>query len=174
MTIKIERPETYVIDDTGLPYPVTIKHGVELEIDVESGEPLSETILNYESFIRTLALVRCSIPNRLNGAEVRFLRTVRDITARDFAREIGVSHEHISRIENRKLNMSETVDRFIRILSCLALEEEGQTPSIRYDVLRTMGSRAQFADGENPGITLCFKELDAEGEDGWNSELLVA
>lgn len=177
MNIRIERPETYLIEDTGLPYPVTIKHGVELEVDADTGEPISETVLNYESFIRTLALVRCAIPNRLNGAEVRFLRTVRDISAKDFAREMGVSHEHISRVENNKLNMSETLDRLVRIVSCHDLEEEGLTPSVRYDVLSTMASRALLRDGEKPNIVLNFKELDDDGlasEDGWGSELLEA
>ncbi|CAN0515374.1 unnamed protein product, partial [Scytosiphon promiscuus] len=100
------------------------------------------TIINYESFIRTLALVRCAIPRRLHGQEVRFIRIVRDLTARELAAELGIDHTTLSRIENNKQAMGETLDRLLRISSCTDLEEDFLTPPNKYNTLRQMALKA--------------------------------
>jgi len=61
----------------------------------------------------------------LTGQEIRFLRKNAEAPAKQFAQLIGVSPEHLSRVENghyRKLGKS--ADRLVRVLASLAMTDE--------------------------------------------------
>ena len=55
----------------------------------------------------------------LNGDEIRFLRKRLGKKAADFARQIGISEEHLSRMENNRLAASEGTDKLIRLVYAL-------------------------------------------------------
>lgn len=163
----------YEIKNLGLPYPVTVLNGVEVERNPETGEIESESIINYEGFIRTLAIIRCAISNILTGEEIRFLRTVRGMKAIDLALELGVEPETVSRWENNKRTIPETPERLLRVATCLDLQQDGLTPSVKYDVLLSQARRAQFPDSQYPTIVLGIDiSDDTDSSEGlWNSEM---
>jgi len=56
----------------------------------------------------------------LSGAEVRFLRKRLRIKQLDFAKQLGVEVETLSRIENGHVPASERTDKFIRLYYAIA------------------------------------------------------
>lgn len=66
-------------------------------------------------------------PGLLSGDEVRFLRKNAGVMAKDFAASIGISPEHLSRIENGKTgNLGEAADKLARLVAmapCSKAEE---------------------------------------------------
>jgi len=60
-------------------------------------------------------------PNRLRGDQVRFLRRQVGFDAKRLATLMGISAEHLSRIENGRTPPSETLDRLARAIVAAAL-----------------------------------------------------
>ena len=57
----------------------------------------------------------------LNGNEIRFLRKNVEIPAKHFADRLGVTPEHLSRVENGKKEVSQQIDRLTRVHVLVAL-----------------------------------------------------
>jgi transcriptional regulator with XRE-family HTH domain len=54
-------------------------------------------------------------PAMLNGREIRFLRKRAGLQAKDFAQRIGITPEHMSKIENGRAKLHRTYDLLIRL-----------------------------------------------------------
>ena len=93
----LERPYQYV--ESGLDNVFLV--GVTLHT-CQCGEELVE-IPKGEQLDDVIAKVLIQKGEPLSGAEVRFLRKYAELPAKDFARILGVSPEHLSRVENRKV-----------------------------------------------------------------------
>ena len=62
-------------------------------------------------------------PRRLSGSEVRFLRKHAGLPARQFARLLGVTPEHLSRVENGHTQaFGKPTDRLIRAITLTAVD----------------------------------------------------
>jgi transcriptional regulator with XRE-family HTH domain len=60
-------------------------------------------------------------PRMLKGSEIRFLRKHAGLPAREFAKLVGVSAEHLSRIENGHTeSLGKPTDRLVRALTLTA------------------------------------------------------
>jgi putative zinc finger/helix-turn-helix YgiT family protein len=64
---------------------------------------------------QTVAHVLIENPSRLNGEEIRFLRTHLNWTSADLAANFGVDKATVSRWENDKAQMSAQADRLLRL-----------------------------------------------------------
>lgn len=73
-------------------------------------------IPNMEGLFRTVALLLVHKPERLSGAEARFLRKWLGWSGHDTANKLGFTPEHVSRWENDKVPISETADKLLRSL----------------------------------------------------------
>lgn len=63
-------------------------------------------------------------PTRLRGDEIRFLRRELNFTVKDFSTLLGMSREHLSRVENGKTRaLSRSADRLARITNAHVLEK---------------------------------------------------
>lgn len=56
---------------------------------------------------------------KLNGNEIRFLRKDAEVPANHFADSLGVTPEHLSRVENGKKEVSHQIDVLARVLIAL-------------------------------------------------------
>jgi len=54
-------------------------------------------------------------PARLTGREIRFIRRRAELSAQEFACRIGISPQHLSRLENDKGKKTRTLDLLIRL-----------------------------------------------------------
>ena len=59
-------------------------------------------------------------PSQLTGKEIRFLRKYIGFTGEQFGKKLGLTKEHVSRIENEKHPVGAQTDRLIRYLAISA------------------------------------------------------
>ena len=74
---------------------------VEIPAVTELHELLAQMIIRKSAF--------------LTGAEIRFIRRRADLGGKEFAERIGITPQHLSRIENDKGNKSKMLDLLIRL-----------------------------------------------------------
>ncbi len=96
----------------------------------ECGEELVE-IPKVEQLDDEIARVLIQKTNPLTGAEVRFLRKYAEWSAKDFANILGVGPEHLSRVENRKVQrtgaayvLGAAADKLTRVIAHKASQGE--------------------------------------------------
>jgi putative zinc finger/helix-turn-helix YgiT family protein len=104
--------ENYDYSSSGL--PVTLV-GVEVRSCPSCGEK-SAAIPNIEGLHRAIAIAVAHKPARLTGGEVRYLRKYLGWSGADFAKNIGVSAEIVSRWENDREQIGAANDRLLRLL----------------------------------------------------------
>ena len=89
-------------DGLGLPYPVVLIDGAEEEIDDTTGEVVGVSIPDMEELVAAVVLARVLHPLQLDHREVRFIRQVIGMRAKDFAQALDMAPETFSRWENGK------------------------------------------------------------------------
>ena len=94
------------------------------------GEELVE-IPKVEQLDDEIAKVLIQKTNSLTGTEVRFFRKYAEWPAKDFAKILGVSPEHLSRVENRKVQrtgatyvLGAAADKLTRVIAHKASQGE--------------------------------------------------
>ena len=105
--------ENYSYAESGLPYVTLV--GVEVRRCKACGEQ-EVVIPKTEQLHRELALAVIGKKARLTGSEIRFLRTYLGWTGADFARQMGVTPESVSRWENEREQMNPVADRLVRLM----------------------------------------------------------
>lgn len=95
-------------------------HNVKVRDCAACGERLT-SIPSIEGLYSLLAGLIIQKPERLTGAEVRFLRKRLGWSSSDFAATFGVTPETVSRWESEARRMSTTADRLLRV--CVAKME---------------------------------------------------
>jgi transcriptional regulator with XRE-family HTH domain len=70
--------------------------------------------------MRVIAEALVLKPSQLTGKEIRFLRKYIDFTGEQFGKKLGLTKEHVSRIENEKHPVGAQTDRLIRYLAISA------------------------------------------------------
>ena len=156
--------ENYILEDTGLPYPVTLKNGVSRVY--RNGKERGIAIPNMDGLLRQIAITRLDLPNMFRGEEIRFIRTVMDARAKDLAGQLAVAPETFSRWENNKQNMDETAERLFRVIALTELC--GRDFDI--SVVLTRARRAQFNDGLYPKLNF-YMPNEASEEENWIGNL---
>lgn len=111
--------EPYHFVDSGLPnvYLVGIRY-----FRCECGEELAD-IPAIKQLLNLIARDLVEGPSPLNGPGIRFLRKRLGKKASDFAKQIGLEPETLSRIENEHLPASERTDKLIRLYYAIASKD---------------------------------------------------
>lgn len=78
---------------------------------------LKYRVPHMEELFRAVAILLVHKPERLSGAEARFLRKWLGWSGQDTAERLGFTPEHVSRWENDKVPISETADKLLRSLA---------------------------------------------------------
>lgn len=85
----------------------------------------SPLIPRVEALHQELARVLTRKPSLLNGEEIRFLRKHAGFPAQQFAALLGVSPEHLSRVENGHTStLGSSTDRLARALAIIVTDGE--------------------------------------------------
>jgi putative zinc finger/helix-turn-helix YgiT family protein len=82
-------------------------------------------IPDMQGLARAAAMVRALNPVRLGGKEVRFIRRALDMTQKEFAEKMDLSHEHVSRWENDHNGVGGMSEKLMRHNVCALLQIEG-------------------------------------------------
>jgi putative transcriptional regulator len=102
----------YHFKASGLPN-VYLLSGVKIERDADHGELV--TIDHLPDLIMAIAFRLVSKPDRLTGAEMRFLRKRMGVTQADLAKELWVSEQTVANYEKGKTEPG-PADRALRLL----------------------------------------------------------
>ncbi|MGO9124970.1 MAG: helix-turn-helix domain-containing protein [Terriglobales bacterium] len=90
----------------------------------QCGEELAD-IPSIKQLLNLIARDLIEKDSALGGAEIRFLRKRLGKKAADFAKQIGLEPETLSRIENDHLAPSERTDKLIRLYYAVASRDPG-------------------------------------------------
>ena len=104
---------------------------------------------------RLIALTIARKASPLTGDELRLLRKHLGYSGEDFAKRIGMSREHVSRMETEAQPIGSTVERLIRLM----VAHEDRAPDYSLDELISVG--------EGPKAPLKLEVKNDNG--GWKS-----
>jgi transcriptional regulator with XRE-family HTH domain len=103
----------YLFVESGLTN-VTLR-GVELLKCGRCGS-LTPVLSKINKLMQVIAEALILKPSQLTGKEIRFLRKYIGFTGEQFGKKLGLTKEHVSRIENEKHRVGAQTDRLIRYL----------------------------------------------------------
>lgn len=95
--------------------PTVSIRGIEGRVCRACGD-VTYRVPEMESLFRIVASLLVHKPQRLSGAEARFLRKWLGWSGQDTADRLGFTPETVSRWENGKQDISETADKLLRAL----------------------------------------------------------
>ena len=107
----------YLFVESGLSN-VTL-HGVELLKCDECGS-LTPVLSEINKLMQVIAEALVLKPSQLTGKEVRYLRKYIGFTGEQFGKKLGLTKEHVSRMENEKYPVGTQTDRLIRYVAISA------------------------------------------------------
>ena len=129
----------------GMGIPVELRN-IEVIRCEDCGE--SPVIPNMEGMMETLATAVVLSPQKLTGAEVRFLRKFVGKRAREFAAYIDVEPTTLSKIENGQRALNPRVDKLIRFTVLgLARHLQGQIRNL-VELGRTVAKSQEVGGAE--------------------------
>jgi transcriptional regulator with XRE-family HTH domain len=95
-------------------------------------------------------------PSELTGKEIRFLRKYIGLTGEQFGRKLGLTKEHVSRIENEKLPVGAQTERLIRYVLISADPNLGEMSHL-LELLDTIKNEPQKERIEINPVTRSFE-----------------
>ncbi len=98
------------------PFKVVLVESVKQELD-EDGSLKEIVVPNPQALVKAVAQARALHPHKLNGAELKFLRTAMGIKAKDLAKAVALTPEHYSRCESDKTVLSPQSEMLIRVFT---------------------------------------------------------
>ncbi len=98
----------------GTSHPVILNDAVDERFCEDCGEVLGHVIPNFKGLMSAVAVSRASRAVKLNGQDIKFLRKSLRKKAKEFAGDIAISPEQLSRFENDKQVISPVYERLLR------------------------------------------------------------
>jgi putative zinc finger/helix-turn-helix YgiT family protein len=120
--------------------PLLIINSVTEERCTECGE-VSHSFPHPEKLNAAAAVCRATMPDKLTGREIRFLRKALAMSAKDVAESLSVTPETMSRWENDKAPMTPQHEKLLRLLVGLGLREQAPLIAFDADVIVRMNIR---------------------------------
>jgi transcriptional regulator with XRE-family HTH domain len=133
----IRQPNARVVDEfnadiVGAPFKVILRNSVQIIYDQKTGEIEDYHIPDYDGLLRAIVLNRVLHSRKLSGADIKFLRKCIGLKAKELCKKIGVTSEHMSRLENNNIIISPASEKLMRLfmfktalkLSCMKSEEK--------------------------------------------------
>ena len=115
----------------GLPYPVVLINAAEEHTDA-AGNVLGVSVPNLEGLAAAVAVARAFLPVELTGSEVRFMRKVIGMSAKDFAEALKLDPASLSRWENNKQTLGGWAESQVRLATVAMLAQ--RMPSLKPDM----------------------------------------
>ena len=98
---------------------------------------------NINQLMQVIACALVLKPSELAGKEIRFLRKYIGLTGEQFGRKLGLTKEHISRIENEKHPVGPQTERLIRYVSISAVPDLQPEMTQLLELLDTIENEVQ-------------------------------
>lgn len=153
-----------------------------VEIDEDGKETSFVEIPNLDELSAAAALVRCLMPHKLRGSEIRSLRKIAGMTARELSEAMGgqTALETISRWENEAEFAGGYAEKVLRLAICERVR--ARAPGIDYSAdlvnrVRMVGN-GKMPAGSIPPIQMNIMPVRLQSEqriiDSWTEEKMAA
>ena len=129
----------YEASGLGAPFKVILEQAAKVETCAKCGVMLGTYIPDMEGLFHAVVFTRALEPRKLLGAEIRFMRKAMSWKAKDLAKHLGITAEHLSRCESGEKVMSPGTEKLFRLYALLktpdksALDEIG--PARIFDLI---------------------------------------
>jgi DNA-binding transcriptional regulator YiaG len=134
---------------------------------------------NLPQLLAAAAVVRCLIPARLRGAEIRAIRKIMKLTLNDLAKKLDskAAPETVSRWESEAQPMGAYVEKVFRLVVCEQLKE--YAPGVTYNASRIANLEIidpwrGDPDYRRPPVELVYgrlKEQSGKVVEAWDTKL---
>lgn len=114
----------YVADALGAPFQVILIDSVKEYYCAECNKKLKTSIPDVPSLLKMVAAARSIVPQKLSGAEIKFMRHAIGLKAKQVAKSLDMSPENFSRVENGTKVLGPQSERIFRVGVILQLIEE--------------------------------------------------
>jgi DNA-binding transcriptional regulator YiaG len=161
--------------------PVIVVNGAkEITETGDDGEPETYVhIHQMEELAAAAAMARCLMPHRLRGCEIRAVRKILGLTARELSDAMGenTAVETISRWEAETVVPGGYAEKLLRLTVCEALKEKAR--GVEYDPQKLIRTHMIECDRTKPNTApkMVFKRVlvksDKKLDDSW-TELKAA
>lgn len=120
-------------------------------------------IPDLPGLLAAVAVYRVTSPLRLQGHDIRFLRKVLEISAKQFAESLEVSQETVSRWENDKAPMGPANEKLLRLLTAYSLDKRAPgVPWSAEDIGRMKVISVTDPQANKSSMTLYYREMVRE------------
>jgi DNA-binding transcriptional regulator YiaG len=125
----------------------TVVHGAAIERIDEKGE-VSVELPKLPELMATAAVIRCLVPIRLRGTEIKAMRKIMGLTLSELAKRLDerTATETISRWESEAQPMGGFAEKLLRLLVCEELCKDA--PGVNYNA--SMIANLKVADPWRP------------------------
>lgn len=110
--------EKYDMDTLGAPFRITLLDSVRVGVDPESGKEVV-SVPDVVGLINAVVRARVQHTRKLNGPEIRFIRSSLGLTAKLLADFLEVTPEHFSRCEADTKALSPSSEKILRLFAFL-------------------------------------------------------
>jgi len=174
--------ERYEEEGLGLPYPIVLINAAVEYLD-EEGNLVGISVPNLEGLAAAVAVARAFIPVELDGREVRFMRKVIGVSAKEFAENLHMDPATFSRWEHNKQRVGAWADKEVRMATVAILAQ--RMPELRADMdaLFALKARQRADDEAWPEIVMHLRTAEdgpiierrnSRPEESWAPELKAA
>jgi transcriptional regulator with XRE-family HTH domain len=112
---------------------------------------------DQEDLEAAVAVARIQIPQKLNGKEIRFLRKVAGWTAKEFAAQMNISEEVVSRWENGKTTIGPSSESKLRLIVGIKIKEKDhKAPGVYFDPLEVASLKLEPVRDSGDTVRLAF------------------
>jgi len=110
---------------------VVVIEGARRIVDEDGEEYISVPLI--DQLAKAAAIARCLMPQRLLGQEIKAMRRIAGLTAKELARRLGekTAPETLSRWERGEQGMGGYAEKVLRLVICEDLKDEA--PGVEYD-----------------------------------------
>ena len=155
----------------GAPFPVSIEKTAVEERCADCGHLLGISVPDLSGLAAAVAMVRAVFPQKLTGAEIKFLRKAAGWRAKDLAEKLGVAPETVSRWEHAAPPISEQWERHLRLAVCFQLYPSAPL-AVEFDPDDLLGLKIRPVRSADDEIAIvCWREpatgTDASGGGKW-------
>lgn len=118
-SVETKIAPAYEASGLGAPFKVVLEHAVKLDVCTKCGATLGTYIPDMEGLFHAVVFSRALDPRKLTGAEMRFMRKAMGWKAKELAKHLGVSAEHLSRCEGGTKIMAPATEKLFRLYAVL-------------------------------------------------------
>lgn len=110
---------SYEAAGLGAPFKVVLEHAVKVDACTKCGATLGTYIPDMEGLFHAVVFSRALEPRKLTGVEMRFMRKAMGWKAKELAKHLGVTAEHLSRCEGGTKVMAPATEKLFRLYALL-------------------------------------------------------